>query len=114
LKSAYSVRRPVDNAFLVRDRDRQLRRDLLSVLAVALPLSAGVLAYVWISSQVWDVGYEVLALEQTLERQMEHERRLSVEAATLSRHGRIEERAVVELGLEEIRPEGVVFAEELE
>ena len=114
MKSAYSLRRPVDNAYLVRDRDRQLRRDLLSVLAVALPLSAGVMAYVSISSQVWDVGYEILALEQTLDHQLENERRLRVEAATLSRHERVEERAIAELGLQQIGLEEVLFAEELE
>jgi len=114
LKSAYSLHRPVDNSYLVRDRDRRLRRELLSVLAVALPLSAAVLAYVWISSQVLDEGYEVLALEQTLRGQLERERRLRVEAATLSRYDEIEERAIVELGFRELALDEVVFAGELE
>ncbi|MCZ6507621.1 MAG: hypothetical protein O7A98_00555 [Acidobacteria bacterium] len=114
MKSAYSLRRPVANVYLVRDRDRRLRRELLAVLALALPLSAGILAYVWISSQVWDVGYEVLRLERVLERQLENERQLRVEAATLSRHDGIERRAAGELGLREVELSQVVFAEELE
>jgi cell division protein FtsL len=114
LKSAYSLRRPVANVYLVRDRDRRLRRDLLAVLAVALPLSAAVLAYVWITSQVWDVGYEVLRLEQTLDSRLDQERHLRAEAASLSRNEGIEERAQSELGLHEVDLESVVFVEELE
>lgn len=114
MKSAYSLRRPVANVYLVRDRDRRLRRDLLAVLAVALPLSAAVLAYVWVTSQVRDVGYDVRVLEQTLEVRHEAERRLRVEAAELSRHEGVGERAARDLGLEDVSLDSVVFAEELE
>lgn len=114
MKSAYSLRRPVANVYLVRDRDRRLRRDLLAVLAVALPLSAAVLAYVWVTSQVRDVGYNIRVLEQTLEVQLEDERRLTVEAARLARHEGVGERAVRELGLGEVSLDSVIFVEELE
>ena len=114
MKSAYSIRRPVANVYLVRDRDRRLRRDLLAVLAVALPLSAAVLAYVWVTSQVRDVGYEVRALEQTLEVRLEDERRLKVDAARLAKHEGVGERASRELGLSEVDLDAVVFVGELE
>lgn len=114
MKSAYSIRRPVANAFLVRERDRKLRRDLLSVLAVALPLSAAVLVYVGLSSRLWDVGYEVLRLESTLEERLETERRLKLEAAALSNPERVESLATGELGLEPLDLERVVFDGEIE
>jgi len=114
LKNAYSLRRSVDNAYLVRDRDRRLRRELLSVLAVALPLSAAVLVYVWISGQVWDTGYEVLRLEKTLDQRLERERQLRVEAAELSRHDRVLAVATDDLGLAPMDLEQVVFVGELE
>ena len=114
MKSAYSLRRPVANVYLVRDRDRRLRRDLLAVLAVALPLSAAFLAYVWITSQVRDVGYDIRVLEQTLEVRHEEERRLVLEAARLSRHEGVGARAERELGLSPVSLDAVVFAEELE
>ena len=72
------------------------------------------LAYLWISSQLWAVGYEVRRLEKTLAAQIEHERILRVEVAELSRHERVEERARLELGLDDVALERVVFAEELE
>lgn len=114
MKSAYSLRRPVANVYLVRDRDRRLRRDLLAVLAVALPLSAAVLSYVWVTSQVRDVGYDIRVLEQTLEVRLEDERRLKVEAAHLARHEGVGERAARELGLGEVGLEAVVFVRELQ
>ena len=114
MKSAYSIRRPVANVYLVRDRDRRLRRDLLAVLAIALPLSAAVLAYVWVTTQVRDVGYGIRVLEQTLEAQLEDERRLKVEAARLERHEGVGERATRELGLNEVDLDSVVFVGELE
>lgn len=114
MKSAYSTHRPVANVYLVRDRDRRLRRDLLSVVAVALPLSMAVLAYVWVSSQVWDKGYEILRLERALDRSLERERQLRVEATTLSRHDRVAQRARDNLGLRRLELESVVFAGELE
>lgn len=114
MKSAYSLRRPVANVFLVRDRDRRLRRDLLAVLAVALPLSAAVLAYVWVTSQVRDVGYDIRVLEQRLEARHVDERRLRANAARLARHEGVGERAARELGLSEVGLDAVVFAGELE
>lgn len=114
MKSAYSIRRPVANVYLVRDRDRRLRRDLLAVLAVALPLSAAVLAYVWVTSQVRDVGYDIRVLEQRLDARQEEERRLRVEAASLARHEGVRERAERDLGLVEVDLDAVVFVEELE
>jgi cell division protein FtsL len=114
LKSVYSIRRPVANAFLVRERDRRLRRDLLSVLAVALPLSAGVLVYVGISSQLRDVGYEVLRLENSLEQRLETERRLKLEAAELADPERVEALATDELGMQPLDLDAVVFGGEIE
>ncbi len=114
MKSAYSIRRPVANAFLVRERDRRLRRDLLALLALAVPLSLAVLAYLWVSSQLWAVGYEVRRLENQLAAQLEQERVLRVGVAELSRHLTVEEKARRELGLVELSLDRVVFVEELE
>ncbi len=113
MKNVYSIRRPVANVYLVRERDRRLRRDLLTMLAVAVPLSLALLAYLWVSSQVWATGYEVRRLEQQLGAQIERERALTVEVAELSRLGRVE-RAAAELGLTPLAVEQVAFGGELE
>jgi cell division protein FtsL len=113
LKSAYSIRRPVTNPYLIRERDRRLRRDLLRFVGLLLPLVAGVLVYVWISHAVLDAGYRLRELDQRLERLAQVERGLQVEASHLARHERIERLAAEQLGMHAARVDEVVFAEEL-
>jgi len=47
LASAYAFRRPVANTYLVRERDRRLRRELFAVVGVVLSLGGGLLGYTW-------------------------------------------------------------------
>ncbi len=113
MKSAYSVRRSVANLYLVRERDRRLRRELLQVLALALPLVAGALAYVWISHGLLETGYRLRELELELDRLAQQERALQVETSHLARHERIEALAVESLGMQPATLDQVVFAAEL-
>lgn len=113
MKSAYSIRRPVANVYLVRERDRRLRRELLQVVALALPLVVGVLAYVWISHGLLDVGYRLRELELDLEELSQQERALQVETSHLARQERIEGLAVERLGMRPATLEQVIFAAEL-
>ena len=59
MKSIYASHRPVVNAYLVRQRDRRRLRELLLVLALALPLAGSVLCYTWIHLQVLGAGYQL-------------------------------------------------------
>ncbi len=52
MRNAYAVRRPVANAYLVRERDRRRLRELAVVLLVVLSLGGGLLAYTWIHLEV--------------------------------------------------------------
>ncbi len=113
MKSAYSVRRPVANVYLVRERDRRLRRELLQVVALVLPLVVGVMVYVWISHGLLDVGYRLRELELDLDRLAQEERALKVETSHLARHERIEALAVERLGMQPATLEQVIFAAEL-
>lgn len=114
MKSTYSVRRPVTNLYLVRERDRRLRRELLRFMGLLLPLVAGVLVYVWISHALLDVGYRLRELDQQLERLEQIERGLQVESSHLSRHERIERLASEQLGMRPAQVDEVLFAEELQ
>jgi cell division protein FtsL len=113
VKSAYSVHRPVANLYLVRERDRRLRRELLQVVALVLPLVAGVLVYVWISHGLLEIGYRLRELELELDRLAQEERALQVETSHLARHERIEGLALERLGMQPATLEQVVFAAEL-
>lgn len=113
MRNAYALRRPVVNAYLVRERDRRRARELMLVLLVVLSLGGGVFAYIWIHLQVLTTGYRIDELERELVDLNRKERQLRLEAAYLASPSRVERRAVEELGMQPPALEQVVFWEEL-
>ena len=113
MPSAYAVRRPVVNAYLVRERDRRRLRDLLLVIAAVLPLGAGLLAYTWLQLETLRTGYRTEELSRRVHRLEQVERQLRLEAAHLAQPRRIAERARRELDLAEPAVEQVIFVEEM-
>lgn len=111
MRRSYAVVRPVFNAYLIRERDRRRRRELLWVTSVLLPMGVCALVYVWLHVEVLRVGYRVHDLEQQLEERVELERRLGLEAAFLESPKRIEERAGRELGMAPPTADQLVFVE---
>ena len=95
----YAIRRPVENTYLVRQRDRRRVRDLVSVLLAVSLAGGGLLAYTWIHIEILRTGYLVTELEQTLEVLLEEERRFRLEASQLTRPEGIAARAREELGM---------------
>jgi cell division protein FtsL len=113
MKSIYASHRPVVNAYLVRQRDRRRLRELLLVLALALPLAGSVLCYTWIHLQVLGAGYRIDAQERRLHQLVQEERRLRLEASYLASPDRIERRAAEELSMRAPAIAQMVFAAEL-
>jgi cell division protein FtsL len=111
MRTAYAFRRPVDNAYLVRVRDRRRFRDLGVVLAVALPIALALFAYTRVHLQSLEVGYRIGELERRLVEVNETERRLRSEAARLGSPARLERLAVDELGLRPPTLEQVIFVD---
>jgi cell division protein FtsL len=101
----------VVNAYLVRERDRKRARELFWVLLLVLPVAAGLLVDIWVHLRVIRTGYRINALERQLEDLAQRERRLRLEASYLSSPGRVEKRAIEELGMTEPRPGQLIFAE---
>jgi 4-amino-4-deoxy-L-arabinose transferase-like glycosyltransferase len=113
LPGAYAVRRPVVNAYLVRQRDRRRLRELVAVVAAVLPLAAALLGYTWLQLETLRVGYRVEALEQRAHKLAQIERQLRLEAAHLAHPERLAARAKRELGLVPPAVEQVIFLEEM-
>ena len=113
MKSAYSVRRPVVNSYLVRERDRRRLRELGLVLLTLLPLGGALLIYIWVQLEAVRTGYRIDALERRLHALGQSERQLRLEASYLASPERIGRRAAAELGMAPPRLEQMVFAEEL-
>ena len=99
MRSSYAVARPIANTYLIRERDRRRRRELLWVAGTLLPVAAFALIYVWLHVEVLRAGYRIHELEQELARQVEIERQLGLEVAFLESPERVEQRATRELGL---------------
>lgn len=113
MRSAYVVRRPVLNSYLVRQRDRKRRQELGLVLIIILPLAIGLLGYVWLNLELIDVGYEVHDLERTLKQEQQLQRKLFVESSYLSSPEQVQSRASAELGMVDSSLDRVVFLEEI-
>lgn len=113
MRNAYALRRPVVNAYLVRERDRRRYRELMLVLVVVVLLGGGVFAYIWIHLQVLSTGYRIDELEREMVELSRKERQLRLEAAYLASPSQVERRAVEELGMQPPALEQVVFWEEL-
>lgn len=109
----HAFRRPVENAYLERERDRRLLRELLGVLAGALLLGGGLLAYTWMHIEILRTGYQVDDLERELHTLLEQERRLSLEAAYRAHPERVEARARLELEMQAPTLDQTLFFEEL-
>ncbi len=113
MRSAYVVRRPIINSYLVRQKDRKRRQELGLVLVIILPLAIGLLGYVWLNLELIDIGYQVHDLERTLKQQEQYQRELFVESAYLSSPAQVQSRATQELGMVPATLERVVFLEEI-
>jgi cell division protein FtsL len=109
LKTSYAVHRPVVNAYLVRERDRRRWHELLLLVALVLPLGLGLLGYTWIHLEVLRIGGRIEVKERELERLLQSERRLELEAARVRSPARIEERARRELGMAPPEVDQLVF-----
>jgi len=105
----YDVRRPIDNTFLVRERDRRRMRELLVLLVALLPPLAVLFFGVRTNLQTIQLGYQIGRLEKQRDRLIERRRRLLIEKAQESALARVEGIARGPLGLVPPRPEQVVL-----
>ena len=108
MRGSYVTTRPVTNTYLVRERDRRRIRELLAVLALALPPAAGVMANIWIHGELVRTGYRITDQEQNLAELQRRQRQLELELSRESSPARVEARArelgMIEPDLEHVRP----------
>jgi cell division protein FtsL len=95
----YTVRRPVENVYLVREPDRRRTRELLALLLLPLPPMAVLFAAIWTNLETFRLGYQIERLQKQKESLVEKQRQLEMERARVSALARVEEVARRELGL---------------
>ncbi len=113
MSNPYTIHRRVENTYLVRERDRQLIRELLVVIVLVLVLGGGLLAYTWVHIEIVDTGYRINSFEKTLHELREEERRRRLEASYLAQPQRLDQRAQLELGMRSPTLAQTLFYEEL-
>ena len=108
----YVNNRPVENFYLVRERDRRRMRELVWVVFGLLPVALALLGYTWVHLEVRKVGYSIEALEGTLGDLRQTERELQLQAAYLRSPERIARVATEQLGMVTQTLEQTIFVQD--
>lgn len=108
----YTVRRPVDNVYLVREPDRRRTRELLALLLSPLPPMAVLFAAIWTNLETFRLGYQIERLQKQKEVLEERQRQLEMERARVSALSRVEDVARERLGLVTPGQDQVVFVKD--
>lgn len=108
----YTVRRPVENVYLVREPDRRRTRELLAFLLSPLPPMAVLFAAIWTNLETFRLGYQIERLQKQKESLAERQRQLEMERARVSALSRVETVARERLGLVTPGRDQVVFVKD--
>jgi cell division protein FtsL len=110
--AAYAVRKPVQNVYLVRERDRKRTRELLALALAALPPMLVLFAAIWANLETVRLGYQLERLESQREVLFRRRRNLVAERAAASALTRVEAIAKEKLELGPPRlPQVIVVAD---
>ncbi|HEY5611576.1 MAG TPA: hypothetical protein VIL97_10235 [Thermoanaerobaculia bacterium] len=61
----YAQRKPIENAHIVRERDRERFRELLAVLSLGIPIALFLILYTWQNLEVIRLGRQTTELQKT-------------------------------------------------
>jgi len=106
----YAQKKSIDNAHIVRERDRQRFRELLAVLGLGIPIGLFLLLFAWQNLQVIRLGHEETNL-QNQRKQIENENKdLQFQLDRLTSLQAVEQKAKA-LGFERTDPRSIVIVE---
>ena len=104
----YTQKRPIENAHIVRERDRQRVRELFAVLSLGVPLGLFLLLFTWQNIEVIRLGRQATRLQQTHEELLNRNKDLRLEVERLTALGTVESKAE-NLGLRSTESDRVVL-----
>jgi len=96
---AYAVRRPVENLYLVRERDRQRTRELVALALAAVPPAVVLFLAIWANLETVRLGYQLAKVSTNREILLEKKHRLEMDRAQAAALARVEPIARGTLGL---------------
>ncbi|HUP47862.1 MAG TPA: hypothetical protein VNA04_03630 [Thermoanaerobaculia bacterium] len=104
----YTQKKPIENAHIVRERDRRRFRELLAVFSLGLPIGLFLLLFTWQNLEVIRLGREVTRLQKIRKEIGEDNKRLQFELDRLTALDSVEKRAA-RLGLRTTPPSAIVM-----
>ena len=96
---AYAVRRPVENLYLVRERDRRRTRELLALVLAAVPPAVVLFLAIWANLETVGLGYQIAGVSKNRDALLEKKHRLEMDRAQAAALARVEPIARGTLGL---------------
>ena len=103
----YTQKKPIENAHIVRERDRRRFRELLAVIALGLPIGLFLLLFTWQNLEVIRLGREVSRLQKIRKEISEDNKRLQLELDRLTALETVEKRAG-RLGFRATPPQSII------
>ncbi len=89
---AYAVRRPVENVYLVRERDRRRSRELFGLALAAVPPVVVLFVAIWANVKTVELGYQLATVAKRREALLETKRKLEMDRAQAAALSRVERR----------------------
>jgi cell division protein FtsL len=96
---ANAVRRPVENVYLVRERDRRRSRELFGLALAAVPPVVVLFVAIWANVKTVELGYQLAAVAKRREVLLETKRKLEMDRSQAAALSRVEDVARRTLGL---------------
>ena len=106
----YAQKRPIDNAHIVRERDRQRFRELLALLGLGIPIGLFLLLFTWQNLEVIRLGHEATRLQKQRKDIENANKVLQYELDRLTSLHSVEQKATA-LGFERTDPRAVVMVQ---
>jgi hypothetical protein len=106
----YAQKRPIDNAHIVRERDRQRFRELLALLGLGIPIGLFLLLFTWQNLEVIRLGHEATRLQKQRKDIENANKVLQYELDRLTSLHSVEQKATA-LGFERTDPRVVVMVQ---
>ena len=106
----YAQKKSIENAHIVRERDRQRFRELFAVLTLGIPIGLFLLLFTWQNLEVIRLGHEATSL-QNQRKQIENDNKaLQLQLDRMTSLHSVEQKAAT-LGFEKTDPRNVVMVE---
>jgi len=106
----YTQKKPIENAHIVRERDRRRFRELLAVFALGVPIGLFLLLFTWQNLEVIRLGREATRLQKIRKEIAEDNKHLQFELDRLTALESVEKRAV-HLGFQPTPPKSIVMVQ---